>query len=221
MKNIELKLKSSETKITLDLALGMIVRVLNAPMEYRTLDVGTVNLKTLGKALVEKYDATIRDGITGGCYGARDGNDSMKGITAWFSPEHLVDRCVVENEDGTKDEFSNPYHLILENGGTLVDDLDGDIFEECCENLGLKVTRDNTYNHSGQSQDVEHIFDFDFAIIQNDDAKNPNAFLSVKFHCGGDIRGNYTSKVVYKFDSIDEIYSVIFPCKMLLNEEES
>jgi hypothetical protein len=39
------------------------------------------------------------------------------------------------------------------------------------------------------------------------------------FHCGGDTRGNYTDKLVWQFDSIDDVYTVIFPSKLLTDEQ--
>lgn len=180
--------------------------------EYNTIKVGLkANLGTVKRQLESTgIDLVAREGVTGGCYGARDGS-SYEGVTLYIHPKDLPDRMI----DSDGDELVNIYHLIQDNGGELVEDLDGETFEELSEQLGHEVRRDNTYNYNGNSDQPVFMFDADFAVIEGKDA----CFLSIKFHCGGDVRGNYTDKVVYKFSSIDDVYSVISPYFMLKGDE--
>jgi hypothetical protein len=177
----------------------------------------TYKSKTLRKML-ESVGCEVRDGVLGGCYGARDGS-GYEGFTVWIDASQLPERSVHTYLDGTKEETVNPFVLIENFNGQLIKGLDGDEFIAACEDLGLSVSYNNTYNYSGH-RDGEPIFlvDMDFAVIEgNDDC----VYLSVKFHCGGDIRGNYTDRVVYKFESIDDVYGVLYPSCELLNEGEA
>jgi hypothetical protein len=171
---------------------------------YRTIKVGPkVNLKTVVKQLESTgLDISVRNGVSGGCYGMRDGK-SYEGMTLWLHPKDLPERVI----DDEGDELVNIYKLIESNGGELIEGLDGEKFEEIAENLGHDVKGDNTYNYSGNSDAPQFMFDADYAVIESD----KTCFLSIKFHCGGDVRGNYTDKVVYKFESIDDLYSVLMP----------
>lgn len=168
------------------------------------------------RKMLESVGCEVRDGVTGGCYGSRDGSSS-EGFTVWIDASQLSEREIMDFGDGSKQELVNPFSLIENFGGELVEDLDGDIFTEACENLGLSVSRNNTYNYAGH-RDGEPAFkvDMDFAVIHNENSKSDAAYLSVKFHCGGDPRGNYTECVVFKFSSIDDIHGVLFPtCELL------
>jgi hypothetical protein len=175
--------------------------------------------KTL-KKMLESVGCVVQDGVTGGCYGARDGSSS-EGFTAWIDASQLPEREIMDFGDGAKQELVNIFSLIENYGGEFMEDLDGDVFTEACEDLGLSVKRDNTYNYAGHSDDSPAFrVDADFAIIQNED-KNGAVFLAIKFHRGGDIRGNYTDRVVYKFDSIDDVYGVLMPsCELLGGKNE-
>jgi hypothetical protein len=172
------------------------------------------------KKMLESVGCEVRDGVTGGCYGARDGSSS-EGFTVWIDASELPDREIMDYGDGTKQELVNIFSLIENYGGELIEDLDGDVFSDACEDLGLKVSRNNTYNYAGHDAETPAFkVDADFAVIENEDAGG-SVFLSIKFHCGGDIRGNYTDRVVYKFGSIDDLYGVLYPTCELLNQEEA
>lgn len=176
----------------------------------------TYKSKTL-KKMLESVGCEVSDGVTGGCYGARDGS-TYEGYTVWIDASALPERSLIDLGDGTKQELVNPFALIENFGGELVEDLDGDVFADACEDLGLKVSRNNTYNYAGHSDDSPaFLVDCDYAVIEGDD----KAFLSIKFHLGGDIRGNYTERVVYKFESIDDMYGALMPsCELLGGENE-
>lgn len=223
MKNIEIKLildpKSEINSLT------KIVEAIDAflaePMNYRTLKIGTQEsgLDALKGYLEEKYECSVRDGVTGGCYGARDGSQ-FKGLTVWMHPKELVDRYIQTDSDGEKTEFVNPWYLLTENA-TLVEDLDGEAFDTWAEALGVEYKSDNTYNFgtdfgSLRSEHAAFMFDFQFSTIE---LENGGALVSIMFHCGGDPRGNYTTKHVFKFNYLDDFYSVIFPGLCLLTEE--
>lgn len=156
---------------------------------------------------------TCRDGISGGCYGARDGS-IHSGLTVYIDVSQITERFIDEDND----EIVNPICL-FEEFGELIENLDGDVFKEACESLGLSVKSDNTYNYLGQSSDdVQTLYDFQFDVIENEDNCD-SVFVVVMFHCGGDVRGNYTKKYVYKFESMDDVYSVISPSKYLIDDE--
>lgn len=211
MKNIEIRLKPTDKNITVKQAIQLIETKIQNPLSYNTIEVGTASLPKLRKHLAETYNCSIQNSWLDGAYGMRTGGQTQ-GLQVWLSPEHLPERIV---DEGC--EYANFYHL-LNSHGELVEELDGDSFKDACEELGLKVKSDNTYNYSGDSRRVGYIFDVQFDLIQSADENGP-VYLACMFHCGGDPRGNYTSKQVWKFSSIDEVYSVLFPDRELTNEE--
>jgi hypothetical protein len=214
MNCIEIKLTINKDSgfNTKRLVMNAIANKLENPFSYNTIEIGTEvhpsDIKEWVKA--EYSDTEFRDGVAGGCYGMRDGS-SFKGLTLWMHPTHATDRCVFEGF-----EYANVYHSILENGGKLIEGLDGDALLEALELLGIESKRDNSYNSSGHGN-VEFIFDFDFKVIEHND----KALLIIKFHCGGDIRGNYTPDYVYSFNSTDDLYSTLMPTHLLIDENAS
>ena len=174
----------------------------------------TYKSKTL-KKMLESVGCEVRDGVTGGCYGSRDGSSS-EGFTVWIDASELPER---EYDKDLEAEVVNIFSLISNYGGEIVEGLDGDVFEEACENLGLNVGKDNTYNYAGHDAETPvFLVDADFAVISSPNGSG-SAYLSIKFHCGGDIRGNYTDRVVFKFSSVDDIWGVIHPSCELSKEE--
>jgi hypothetical protein len=218
MKNIEIKLILNTKKAKQDNAsiLKDIQALLLAPMNYRQIKINPkTSLDTTRKYLESKLDCSARSGTTDGCYGARTGG-STEGITLWVHPKELTDRCVESEDNGKKTEYVNPWFLFEENG-ELVPDLDGEDFEKMMEMTDIEGKADNTYNFNGHSSDdASLMFDFQFTTFET--PKN-GLLVSVMFHCGGDPRGNYTSKVVYKFKYAEDFHSVIFPSKHILGEE--
>jgi hypothetical protein len=206
-KCIEIKLiqDSDSGNKTLKQIKAVIESVKLNPMTSRTFKINSSNLKRTAKAIESAFDCTARLGVTGGCYGARDGSSS-EGITVWLSLSEVVERCI----DGDT-EYYNPLAALNEHG-ELVEGLDGDIFEDTLSSA-LEIKSDNSYNYSTDfgGPDSEYLcpmVDFDFSVITSKDGGGP-CFISVKFHCGGDIRGNYTSKYVWKFELIDNTFNVI------------
>lgn len=169
------------------------------------------------KKMLESVGCVVLDGADEGCYGA-NGNSTSAGFTVWVDANNLPERKIID--DG-KQEQVNIFKLIENFGGKLIEGLDGDRFSETCEALGLDVQYNNTYNYAGHSKDSpSFMIDADFAVIHNKD-KSDAAYLSIKFHRGGDIRGNYTERVVYKFDSIDDVFGVVMPsCELIGGENE-
>lgn len=220
MQCFEIRLKQNDGGLkTVPAILKAVATLLNNPMEYHSIDISPkVSLapdSKLQTELKKTYDLSIRQGYQNGCYGARDGSGG-NGLTLWVDASHVADRCLVKNEDGTESEYANIHHLILENGGKLIKNSEGEVFdgddlEQVFEDAGMELKRDNSYNWSGQGNEVEFIFDFDFSLLETD----KKAILFVKYHCGGDPRGNYTSRVAYSFDSIDDLHSALIPCNLL------
>jgi hypothetical protein len=222
MKNIEIKLIQDDTKslgkMTTKTVLKKLQSILDGPYQYRTVYFpSTLNLKNIERAIKRNYNGQIeiRPGVSGGCFGARDGKE-YSGLTLFCSPDLLPTSCIESASDltdGKKVEFFNLYKLVNESG-TLVEGLDGGAFEESCEDLGLKVKRDNTYNYELEGGAC-FMFDADYSVIESDKA----FFLVIKWHCGGDVRGNYTDKEVYKFTRGDDLYCAMMPSSTV-NEEE-
>ena len=212
MKNYELKLYTDNTiepQTNQDI-IKLIESKLETPLDGVRLKVNPKN-KNFKGVLAEKFETSVRESISDGCYGARPGTES-KGYTLWISPKFLIDRYVDED----KTEFVNPWHL-LEEHGELVEDLDGEQFDQWIELLGLESKADNTYNFNGHSSDdASLMFDFQFTSVETPDN---GLVVSIMFHCGGDPRGNYTNKHIWKFKYIEDFYSVISPSKYLTSEE--
>jgi hypothetical protein len=224
MFNIELKLIfDSESKNFATDAVIWIESILNAPLQYRTFTVNPSAAEELRTCLPEKYDLNLREGVSDGCFGARTGK-SFEGLTLWMHAASLVDRYI----DSDYGEQVNPWDLLEENGQRVESFESEEEIERFCENaeaLGLRVVSDNTYNYAtdygGENSDCAgFMYDFQFDLIENESKGKSCVFLCVMFHCGGDPRGNYTSKKVWKFDSIDDVCSVLHPSKMLSSDNE-
>lgn len=155
-----------------------------------------------------------RNGITGGCYGARDGK-SHEGLTVYIDACLLPERWL--DEDG--DEIVNIEVLLNEYAHEL--EVDPDQTRELLEALGHESKRDNTYNYLGQSEyDPHPLSHADFEAYSTKDDYGANVVI-VKFHCGGDIRGNYSSEKVYKFTDSEDFYRVFSPDGQLKTEDNN
>lgn len=212
MKNMEIKIIQGNPShhSTVKDVMSKLADVLLKPLDSRTITVtSTVDLKKLSKSISKKYDCSIRDGVTGGCYGARDGS-TFPGITIWMHAKEFTERYL----DSKYGEQVNPWHLLNEHGKLL--EIDGEAFIAMLDESDIEYKSDNTYNYQhSNSEDAGFIFDFQFDSF-NIGNKH---FLAVMFHCGGDARGNYTSKTIWQFDYEDDIYSVLFPSKGLSENE--
>jgi len=214
MKNTEICLvltKASEI-INAKTLVKAIQNKLDNPMNYKRIEI-SMDIKKAQTAIKKAFgdDIEIRNGVTGGCYGARDGNDK-EGLTLWVDANLVTDRCIYENN-----EMVNVHHLLKENG--VLTEIDYDSLELIAEKLDLESKSDNSYNWSGSGQDCEFIFDFNFTVYSL--KEEGKVLVAIKYHCGGDIRGNYTSEQVWSFDSIYDLHNVIYPCKMLLDQESA
>lgn len=212
MRNMEIKLiKTENSSNAIKDVLALIAKHLESPLSGRSIKMSdTIDTQELSSILSKKYDCSIHDGVTGGCYGSRDGS-SFPGLTVWMHAKEFTDRYV----DSEYGEQVNPWHLLNEYG-TLLNDVDGEQFLEIIDSADIEYKSDNTYNYQGtNSEDAGFFFDFQFDHVVLKDAH----FLVCMFHCGGDPRGNYTDKLVWKFTSEDDLYSCLFPSKMLSDNE--
>ena len=64
---------------------------------------------------------------------------------------------------------------------------------------------DNSYNWSAPVSN-----DFDFKVYR--DFLSGGVFVDFMVHRFGDVRGNYTDSVIYRFDSADEFYELLLNC---------
>ena len=223
MKNIHsisIKLKQTDKSNidSIQAAMKAIDMVISGETEYHTVELSpAINMADLKQVLTDKFDLTngnFRDGCLQGCYGSNTGRYD-NGITVSIDADYWADRYI----DSDGEEIINPVHLLDECNAKLIEGIDGDVFAESCEDIGLDVRSDNTYNYMGHSsEDPNMMFDFDFKWIEKNES-GP-IYLAVMFHYGGDVRGNYGSRHVFRFDSIDDAHSFIAPLCMLKDDEQ-
>lgn len=220
MQNHEIRLYIDETikPQTNSQILKLVQLHLEKPLGGARIKINPASKFVTSKTYFEnKFDCAVSESISDGCYGARPGTRS-NGWTIWIHPKHMIARYISVDDDGTKTEFVNPWHLFNESG-KLSDGLDGEVALQYFEELDLESKSDNTYNfNSNDSDSAQLMFDFQFDLIEK---KDGGCIVVTMFHCGGDPRGNYTDKIVFKFKYIDDFYSVIYPSKILLDESES
>lgn len=165
----------------------------------------SIDVDALKAALEAEFNLTAREGISGGCYGARDGK-SYKGLTLFVSPCEFPDRWL----DGDGDEVVNSYHSIVDNCESELD-CDGEVFERYVDVFNIKeVVHENTCNSDGEG--VYQFFQTNYKIYQCPD---DTVIMAAEFHCGGDVRGNYASARYFRFDSIDDVYCAMLPSPYL------
>lgn len=196
--------ESNDAYGTADRALDGIIGMLengNLTIVYLHPQVSLDELQTK----LEKHfgnDVEVREGVSEGCYGARTGK-TLNGLTCYFDADLLP----AEWRDSDGDLVVNPVHLIDQANGELVEGLSGDLILDALYEV-MEYSSNNTYNYAGQTkEDPSFAFDMDYSVVESD----KKALLVVKFHHGGDVRGNYGNRMVFKFDSIEDIYSVIYP----------
>lgn len=183
-------------------------------------DVLSLSLDNIKEYLESYSGVSVRDGAANGCYGSSTG-ETYEGLTVYVDSELLPSRFELTNDDGEHEEWFNPEQHFLECGGELLENLDGDAFASAMQDSGLKCVQDNSYNYLGQSsEDCLSLYDFDFYWIENENDSDAAIFLAVMFHCGGDPRGNYGDRVVFKFDSMDDAHSAIAPSAYGPSEDE-
>ena len=165
------------------------------------------------ESILNEYEGTIRKGVSGGCYGARDGK-SYEGYTFFAHLKNWDERFL----DSDFDEIVNPWTLIEEYSVNGLSPINDESVDEICEAFDSKD--ENTYNYSGQTnEDARFLTDFHFRVVAKDDECGKQVMF-VRFHEGGDIRGNYGEWYVCTFDSIDELYSVIYPSLCIIDVDK-
>lgn len=211
-RNIEFKIKYDPDGI--DNLKQLVSHMRETMNETQTFETCLVPNAKLIKALEAEFDCTAREGITGGCYGARDGKDFEQGLTVWMSPEELPDRWL----DSEGDEIVNFWHLLNESG-TFKGQISDEVSDSLKEALNLRI--ENSCNYMGHDSEIPHaLFDIVFHS-PGYESEAPKIIAIVSFHCGGDVRGNYTSDYLFEFDSTDDLYSAISPRCELKEEVES
>lgn len=116
--------------------------------------------------------------------------------------EHELDwydfRCYTEDEDGNEIEVD-----IFEGCETAEAILD--VLEEYGYIEDTYFAADNSYNWSAPVSN-----DFDFKLYK--DSVSGGVFVDFSVHRFGDVRGNYTDSVIYRFDSEGEFYELLKDC---------
>ena len=107
-------------------------------------------------------------------------------------------RCYTEDEDGNEIEVD-----IFEGCETGEEILDA--LEEYGYIEDTYFAADNSYNWSAPVSN-----DFNFKIYN--DIATGGIFVDFMVHRFGDVRGNYTDSVIYRFDSADEFYELLLNC---------
>lgn len=189
-------------------------KILDGETPYRTFYVTEDLLNSdLKSILNDSFDhIDIRDGVDGGCYGARDGK-KYEGVTVFTHIKNFDERWI--DTDG--DEVVNPWSL-LEDHATSFSPISDEIHEALTEIFDFDD--DNTCNYEGQSsEDPYFLTGMHFEILKEGEITSDKNIMLVRFHEGGDIRGNYGSWHLAKFDYIDDLYSVIHPTCQLKEVE--
>ena len=107
-------------------------------------------------------------------------------------------RYYTEDEDGNEIEVD-----IFEGCETAEQILD--VLEEYGYIEDTYFAADNSYNWSAPVSN-----DFDFKAYR--DFLSDGVFVDFMVHRFGDVRGNYTDSVIYRFDSVDEFYELLLNC---------
>ena len=107
-------------------------------------------------------------------------------------------RYYTEDEDGNEIEVD-----IFEGCETGEEILDA--LEEYGYIEDTYFAADNSYNWSAPVSN-----DFDFKLYR--DFLSGGVFVDFMVHRFGDVRGNYTDSVIYRFDSVDEFYELLLNC---------
>lgn len=178
----------------------------------RTLYISKFIDESVIESICKKYEIEMRKGVSGGCYGARTGR-SHKGYTLWCPLDLMGEYLNTEYN-----EFAvNPLFEIDNYGGELLDLTDEQIenFFEVAYQADIDLKYDNSYNYGHSLEGCYFIADFDLKTHETDNF----CILFAKFHCGGDIRGNYTNWFAFRFDSIDDLHGAILPYREVTEEE--
>ena len=216
MHTIEIKMKQcAEGAKTVTEAMAALNKLVKTGSLDWTIDLqlGKIDLRELEKAIEEAYrdGVRVKSGGQNGCYGARDGS-YFSGLTVWLDPRLMPERFL-DGDDGK--EVVN-LAVLMEEFGTRHDDIDGDSLLAAWDVMGLKYKSDNTYNYLGfHIEDPTALQHTNVHVHEGEE----RVTVIVEYHLGGDIRGNYSSALVYTFASIEDVYPALYPQCELTNEE--
>lgn len=207
--NITLKIMYSPDGID---SIRHLIKVMRESMhERQTFETCLYPDDKLIKALEREFNCTARKGVSGGCYGARDGK-SYTGLTVYMSPDELPDRWI----DSDGDEIVNYWHL-LNDSGTCRGKVSDSFVERFQGIYGVETNGDNSCNYQGHDSDTPFsLYEINFSTYIRPDG---SAIAVVEFHCGGDPRGNYTSPYLFEFHYSDDMYSALYPYSYLKEGE--
>ena len=104
----------------------------------------------------------------------------------------------------TEDEDGNEIEVDIFEGCETAEQILG-ILEEYGYIEDTYFVADNSYNWSAPVSN-----DFYFKIYR--DFVSGGVFVDFMVHRFGDVRGNYTDSVIYRFDSADEFYELLLNC---------
>lgn len=198
--NITLKIMYSQDGID---NLKQLLAEMKDTMHLRsTFETCLVPDQKLIKALEFSFDCKAREGVSGGCYGARDGK-SYKGLTICMSPAELPNQWT----DSDGDTIVNYWHL-LNQFGELRGKTTSEAMNRWSDRFGITPVIDNSYNYEDCGDTSHGMYALNFSYYQR---KDDTVIAFIEFHCGGDVRGNYTDPYIFKFESICELYSIINP----------
>ena len=158
--------------------------------------------EVMKKALNAEFD-DVRNGVLGGCYGARDGKQ-YEGFTVYVPYTDLTDRWI--DEDG--DEIVNIAKVLIDTciEWQKVKNID---------TTSIVGSLDNSYNWHNECSDRVYLSQtINYNVIET--AQN-QALVFIEFHGGGDVRGNYSSPYLFVFDSINDFYECVFSPAYLID----
>lgn len=215
MQSLSVKILSniSSTNTTIESIIDAFSSMLNTGNRYSIEFNSVLNEDEIKSALIKSFgdDISIQDSVYDGCYGSSAGK-SLDGFKVYIDSSLFETRFIDEDFD----EVINIEQLCNEHGTLL--DIDADDHRESMESMGIEGKSDNTYNYLGHdSYTPSTLCDANFEMFQT--SEDEPVTIIVKFHCGGDPRGNYTSEVVYKFDDIYAAYEAFNPSLQLLDED--
>lgn len=198
----EVKIKTSATsKNSIESVIKLIKKSNHRRDAYEISD--SVSIDVVIQALECNFDnIRIERGIQGGCYGARDGK-TYNGLTVYLGPTNN-DRWIDEDGDETV-----CYWTLLNEFGQLRGKDESGIFERWVSMSGLEVElSDNSYNYEGIRDNCYGDTVIQYQVVMNEDG---DILASVEFHCGGDVRGNYSMPYLFEFSDMEDFLSVVHP----------
>ena len=130
-----------------------------------------------------------------------EGNEHIESISIGLP--HFLNKILVETE------YSKTVNKVFAEMNKDDTSAEND-FDHICELMNLKqVTRDNTYNHDN---DLDQVLLYTVFIPNNQDKDDwvytDRVLIAIQPHCGCDVRGGYPDPVFYEFaNKPAELYS--------------